>query len=187
MRLRTTLGLIAGLAITMTACSGIKANSIFDTEYAFGGSATYIWAEQAPPVVNGRANDLLHRRIVSSVDRELSAKGMRLDANATYRIVYYVGVERIPRVTTSGYYGGGWRRWGRGWGVDVGTSTTRVSHYNEASLTLDVLDSRTDALVWRGTVKGTVNPGDSMEKRNSKLTEAVSKMLEGFPPDGQVE
>lgn len=83
-----------------------------------------------------------------------------------------------------GYGWGGWGGWyGSGWGYGGGTSTTRVRSIPVGTLVVDLYDTHTHNLVWRGTSRQM--DSDNMNKNTGKLQKAVDKMFYKFPPKQQ--
>jgi hypothetical protein len=122
---------------------------------------------------------LFDKRIKNAVNSQLVAKGYESKSiNPDFLVVYHVGVKNKIDVQDWGYmYGPRGYRWG---GRDIS-----VQQYSEGTLILDVVDPRTKQLIWRGVAQGVVDPGASPEKKERKLSEAVSKILGKFPPLAQ--
>jgi hypothetical protein len=71
-----------------------------------------------------------------------------------------------PRYPYGGWYGGQ---------VDV-------YQYNEGTLIVDIVDAKTNQLVWRGTATKTIDESASPEQREANLKEVVSRIFEKYPP-----
>ena len=158
-------------------------NQDYDTSANFAAYKTYMWIEQpTAPTGDARSavqsNTLLDKRIKASVDAELAAKGMvPATENPDAYLVYYVGVDQkidvqdwgysYPRYPYGGWYGGG--------GVDV-------YEYKEGTLIVDIVDAKTQQLVWRGTATKTIDEGASPEQREANLNEVVRQMFAQYPP-----
>jgi Domain of unknown function (DUF4136) len=69
---------------------------------------------------------------------------------------------------------GSWR-----WG-GFGETTTQAINYPVGSLVLDLYDSHTKQLIWRGVSSETLT--NSPEKNEKNLDQAVGKMFDHFPP-----
>lgn len=67
-------------------------------------------------------------------------------------------------------------------GPRFGPRGVHVERRTEGSLTLDIVDTRTKQLVWRGTAESSIDRDASPQERRERLQEAVSKILEKFPP-----
>jgi hypothetical protein len=76
-------------------------------------------------------------------------------------------------------FGGGWGwRWG---GFDgFGTATTTEQTYKVGTLVVDLFDTNTKKLIWRGSAMDTLS--DKSEKNIKNLDKGVEKMFEHFPP-----
>ena len=58
----------------------------------------------------------------------------------------------------------------------------QVTTYEEGTLLLDVVDGRTNELVWRGAASTRINPDRTPQERTELIRTAVQKMLKDFPP-----
>ena len=57
-----------------------------------------------------------------------------------------------------------------------------VGQYDEGTLVLDMVDARTNKVVWRGSARGAVNGLiDNQRLMEQKIDEAVRRMLEPLP------
>ena len=170
------------LATLTTGCSSIRLNHDWDRDAPFSSYQTFAWIEQRPAAADGNArtalvqNDLLHKRIQSAVTEELEAHGLRPDPdNPDLRVVYHTGIEDKINVTDWGY-SYSYDYWGYG-GRDID-----VYQYEEGTLVVDLIDSETTELVWRGWATGTVDRSASPEKRDYRIAEAVHKIMSRYPP-----
>jgi hypothetical protein len=112
-------------------------------------------------------NDIIKKRIDADIERDLTARGLqmvtgRADLNVRYRLgsAARKEVERYPA---------GWR--------GLGTRVVRVP-YTEGTLVIDLHDTGTQALVWRGIAREEKNDANQIE---SKLDDMVRKSLEKYP------
>ena len=76
-------------------------------------------------------------------------------------------------------YGGcwGWRRFGGG---GFGDSTTTEQDYEVGTLVVDLYDTKTKQLIWRGSAEDTLS--DKATKNEKNLDKGVAKMFKAFPP-----
>jgi hypothetical protein len=96
-------------------------------------------------------------------------------------------VDRIKAAVNSalaakGYYdsfGGGWG-WRSGFGGGFGDATTTEDTYKVGTLVVDLFDSNTKKLVWRGSASDTVS--DKSDKNIKNLDKGVEKMFDHLPP-----
>jgi ribosomal protein L11 methylase PrmA len=74
-------------------------------------------------------------------------------------------------------FGGGWR-W-RGFG-GFGDATTTTENYKVGTLVVDLFDTHTKTLIWRGSSSDTLS--DKSDKNIKNLDKGVQKMFDHFPP-----
>ena len=74
------------------------------------------------------------------------------------------------------YGGWGWRfyPWG-GTPFPYGYAPRRTYTYTEGTLIIDMIDARTNQLVWRGSVAGTVDNPANLERQVEKAVRAILK------------
>ena len=73
---------------------------------------------------------------------------------------------------------GGW--WGEGYGGGLGESTTTERLIPIGTLVVDLYDTRTHNLVWRGVSHATES--GNMNKNAGKIQKAIDEMFYKFPP-----
>jgi hypothetical protein len=73
-------------------------------------------------------------------------------------------------------FGGGWR-----WGSGFGTATTTETTYQVGTLVVDLFDSSTRRLIWRGSAMKAFS--SKTDKNIKNLNQEVSRMFEHFPLD----
>ena len=70
-------------------------------------------------------------------------------------------------------------RW-RGFGGGIGESTTTTETYTVGTLVIDLFDSSTKQLIWRGSSSDTLSKNSNKNIKN--LDKDVEKMFKNFPP-----
>jgi hypothetical protein len=157
--------LVAGIAVAQ------QTSVDYDRSADFSQCKTYAWAQgrSAPDPFN-------HKRIVESIDAQLSAKGWRRvegsqDPDAL--VLYRAGAteQKQARVWGGGY--GPWRLGG-------GTAQVDVDTIQVGQLVVDIVDAETRNLIWRGRASDTV--ADKPEKNERKINKAAEKLFKKFPP-----
>jgi len=156
----------------------------FDPSADFSKYKTYRW-EKHPKSLD--VDDLTMGQLARGFDAALAAKGLtRQDSGATdLVIVFQLAVTQEREITSydmGGYgYGPGWRGgWYGGMGTGITTSTT--STINIGSVVLDMYDTSTKQLVWRGMASKTIDAKAKPEKRQKNIDKAATKMLKNYPP-----
>lgn len=131
-------------------------------------------------------NELWDRRIRDGLATHLPAIGFaKIDDGApTFMVSYFMGIKekydiRYIDYGFPGWYGRGrgygWGRW-FGWEPGFGHVDIWRIPYTESTLIIDVIDSRTNHLVWRGYDTRTIDVEKS-EKTIHKSIENLTKRL----------
>ena len=143
----------------------------YDRSVNFDQYKTYSWQK-----VNTK-NPLWVDRIKSAVDAALTAKGwtqVPSDGNISLVAMETTKNQQTLNTFYNGF-GGGWR-----WG-GFGNATTTVDNYKVGTLVLDMFDTQTKQLVWRGSASDTLS--NKTDKNIKNLDKGVQKMLKQFPPE----
>jgi acylphosphatase len=167
-RVRIPLLFVTVLALAI-AVLGIDVKTDFDHHVNFSGYKTYSWSKVDTP------DPLWNDRVKDAVDRELTAKGWTEVASDGDVSVMAMGTTR-EKPTLRTFYDGfdGWM-----WG-GFGDATTYVENYTVGTLVIDIFDTRTKKLIWRGSASDVLS--GKPEKDEKKVDKAVGKMFEHFPP-----
>jgi hypothetical protein len=122
-----------------------------------------------------------------AVAQELVVRGLDHDEeNPDLRVNFYINTQdkiKTRSVPTAGSYydyrDPFYDPWG-GYGGMGGGYETRVDQYTEGTLNIDVVDSKTNKLVWEGSIVGRLTEKDvrNMEKT---VDEAVAAVMVDFP------
>ena len=143
----------------------------YDHKADFARYHTYSWMKV-------KASDSIwESRIQGAVDTALTARGWTKVASGGDTSVAAIGTTR-NEPTFNTFYDGipGW--YWRGFGTS--TATTTVDYNKVGTLVVDVFDSNTKHLVWRGVASDALS--DKPEKNEKELDDAVNKMFDKFPP-----
>jgi hypothetical protein len=169
----------------------MEINADWDPSARFSEMHSWSWLREcggatstevgAPGTEIRAAIPLVKRRVELAVDDVLGARGYTKvePSRADFYLACHLSIdeEMDLRTTTTGYgygpygYRGGW----------ADTETT-LYKYDVGTLVLDVIDARDRKLVWRGSAKAQLQKGDDVAKRERRTTEAVTRILERFPP-----
>jgi hypothetical protein len=161
---------VAAIGVFLAFAADVQTD--YDHKADFGKYHTYSWLGAKA------SNSLWEDRIRGAVDSSLAAKGWTKVASGGEASVAAVGTTaNEPTYNTfyNGFPGWGWRGWG---GMD--TATTTVDYNKVGTLVVDVFDSGTKKLLWRGVAQDTLS--SKPEKNDKKLDDAVNKMFDKFPP-----
>ena len=169
-------------AVTLAACGGgVSVKTDYNPEAAAAMNAykTYSWAT----IKRDQGVTPLNRdRIISAIDAALAAKGFQKQASGGDFQVAFIATtsQQTDYTTTSDYYGYGYGRWyGAG-----GATTSRTTAYNwtQGTLVLDIVDGKSNEMVYRSTAEAEVDQDLSPSERQARLNAGAIRMLEKFPP-----
>jgi hypothetical protein len=160
--------LLAGIA------SAQQVKTDYDRSANFAQYKTYSWEHV-------KTQDALNvDRIKSAVNTALAAKGLtQVDSGGEISIVAVEMTQSQQTLNTfyNGFGGGwGWRRFGGG----LGEATTTTETYKVGTLVVDLFDSSSKKLLWRGSSSDTLS--NNSDKNIKNLDKGVEKMFKKFPP-----
>ena len=174
MKLHQRTSLTVALAVVFFSIPALaqKVETDYDHSVNFTQYHTYSWGHVHT------TDPLFEPRIRDAVDRDLQVKGWQQVPSGGDVTITAVLVKKDRAEYTTFYngFGGGWR-W-RGWGG--GMATTTVENIPVGTLVVDIYDTGSQHLVWRGLAHDQLS--DKPEKDTKKLEKAVDKMFDKFPP-----
>jgi hypothetical protein len=113
--------------------------------------------------------------VKSAIDEQLTANGWTHVPEGGAAMVMAIQATRAKPTLETFYDGfGGWH-W-RG----LGTSITTIEHYKEGTLIVDIFDTDTERLLWRGVAEHSLS--DNSDKNIKVMNKAVQKLFQHFPP-----
>ena len=129
---------------------------------------------------------LYEQRLRDDITADLQKHGMQLvPSGGDLAITAIGGVHDQQQYNTfysglgPGYGYRGWGGWGGGWGGD-GVTTTSVQQIPVGTLMVDLYDTKTHNLVFRGRAQADMHKKE--EKNISLVQKTVDKMFDHFPP-----
>ena len=187
-----TLGMLAGSVtiLVLSACASINVRTDYDDEVSFGEFRTYEWvgAARGDGGDLGFDSPLMARRVQRSIHAELASMGYErvMASTADFRISYRM-VARDDVDNSSGYYrpygyGGFGHDRHRGYGS--GGYGTYARDVVRCVLVLDVWDTRSEQLAWRGWAIWLLDEDPSPETVRKHIDKAIHRILSEFPPEG---
>lgn len=162
--------------ILFSGCSAPQVALDYDQQIDFSHFKSYAIY---PDMVSG-LSQLDEKRVVTSLQKHLSQKGISTDSPSDFYInLYSEEYEEASRNTLGIGVGGGGGNLGVGvsGGIPIGGPETYLS------LTFDIIDIERDELIWQAIVESKFNKNATPEKRQANLDRMVKKALESFPPD----
>lgn len=177
------LCLLCAAALVITSCgSSLKVSSDYDKAANFSGYQTFNFYNLK---TTGSVSQMNADRIANAIRAQLTAKGFRETSNNPDLMVNAVTVlkdKQSVSASTNYYgYGGMYRPYGY-WGGMGTTGYTTVSTYDykDGSLVIDIVDAKTNKVVWEGT--GNKDIDKAPKNPEAAINEAVTKIMASFPP-----
>ena len=176
MKLQKAVFVLMGMMLLFAGqLSAQQVKTDFDRNANFGQYKTYSWEQ----VKTKDALDV--DRIKAAVNAALAAKGWtQVDSGGDVSIIAMEMTHDQQTLNTfyNGFGGGwGWRRFGGG---GFGEATTTTETYKVGSVVVDLFDTKTKQLIWRGTSSDTLS--NNSDKNIKNLDKGVEKMFKHFPP-----
>lgn len=172
---------ILGLTALLFSCAGIDRPQGTSKGYT---SARLIQRDPAAPEISDPTQRQIHSMIQSSLSRELTSKGLQYGSGSADLTVAYLVIYQEPGMTASfpQYFG-----YGRD-ATEIADyahikgvlENQRPDFFRQAGIVVDVIDRRTNKLVFRGFAKGDVVRSASPATRQARINAAITEALAPF-------
>ncbi len=182
--------LMAAMCATMLlspACSRADhTKTDYNHQIDFGSYHTYCWGKVTV------SNDLDADRIRRSVDEKLQEAGWKEVASGGQVTVMAKDNIHTEQEAETYYspmpdgWGGGWGWGGWGWGMGGGfggESMSTVTNTRMGHLVVDMFDTQSKKLLWRGVSRGELTDKPAVNRK--RLFSDIDEMFRGFPPKGK--
>jgi hypothetical protein len=171
--------------LLVSACTRAQIRYDYDARANYASFKTFDWMvapKRAKEKAKNVDNPIMDRRVKGAIERELTAKGFQLEATGDpdFLVTYYpVYKDRAFRTTT--HVGMGWGYRPR-WGSHAGMTMSQVHTYQEGTIVVEIVDFKTNQLVWHGAAVGALTGLERPEDAEEVVAQEVRRLLEGFPP-----
>ena len=170
---------ILSLSFLLSGCSMTTVNFDYDTDFDFSVLSHYGWLDTPDDFP---ATEIVVQRIKNAVNQQMAAKGFsQVPESPDFQISLQGFRDIVRQGVQSGNsyqgYGGYNRGYNRGYAQRV-----EVYEYEEGTLTLTIINTASDTLIWQGKATDILEPSLSTEAKEKKTQEVVAKLLANFPP-----
>ena len=149
----------------------------------FGRYSTYTFADDLGTDEGRDVRTLMSQYLIDEVSGQLDSRGytfVEQDADLTvnFDMLTQEKLRSVPTASYGGYYG-----YGRypGWGYyGAYGDTYRITQFTEGSLSVTLIDSTTNGVVWEGIGVGRITD-EVRENLGLSIREAVNLMFARFP------
>ncbi len=185
---------VVAASLTLLACEPCMKISIRAEPSAdFTQLSTYQWWNQTPQIEGETETDpdWLNGQIRSSIDSRLTNNGyVKAPDSASevdFLVGYHAAVEHKFTETQVNHRYGFPRDRSPAYdlttrGIDTMHPKTVTFEYDVGTLMIDVIDPQTQQVIWRGSAQSEVHLSKSNDQKRAKIEQAVTKILERFPP-----
>ena len=176
MKMQTVMLALVGMTLVFAGmASAQQVKTDYDRSANFARYKTYSWEHVATK------DPLNVDRIKHAVNAVFAARGWTLVDSGADVAVLAMEITRDQQTLDTFYngFGGGlgWRRFGGG---GFGEATTTTDTYKVGTVVVDLFDTKTKQLIWRGAASDTLS--NNSDKNIKNLNESVDKMFKHFPP-----
>jgi hypothetical protein len=150
----------------------------YDTTYDFTKLKTYDWLPSPP---GDQIEDMAEKRFVSATNTQLGARGYSQSSESPDFLISLQGVKKTVESGSTAVGASVGIPVGRGT-VSVGGGKSKPRIKQEGTLTLNLLDRKTNAVIWQGTAKAEIQPKSSPEEQQQRINAVIKELLAHFPP-----
>lgn len=171
---RTTFAALVATLALATAAFAQTISFDFDKSVNFAGYRTYAWAQGT-----NVPDALVHQRVVNAVDAQMAMKGLRRvqgDVTPDVLVAYHAAFDKTLQITGFGSGWGGYRFAGSR------TASARAEEIVVGTMIVDIVDTTTRTIVWRGTATKDVDMNAKPEKRDRNISRTAEKLFKNYPP-----
>jgi hypothetical protein len=168
------------LLFVFTSCTTVRVVSDYDRQANFNAYNSFAFYK--PGVDQAKISDLDKKRILRAIESELTAKGMSKSETPSLLVsIFTKERERVDVYQRNYGFGWGWNPWWYG-----GYYGNTVSRSTEGSLYIDLIDAKTNELVWQGIGSARLITND-MEEKEERIREIVKEILAEYPPGTELK
>ena len=163
-------------AVSAGACAPVKVASFADSRADFASYRTYAWADDAARTTGDPRldnNPFFHDRLQRDADIQLARRGYEKAGSgpADLTLHYYASVTQDVDVTKA-----------RGGGYEVCRTCGVPSVYEAGSIVFDLVDQKTNKLIWRGWATGSMDGAiDNQAFMEERIDAAVARVISTLP------
>ena len=167
------------LLILMSSCSSVRVATDYDKNAKFGEYKTFAFFKTG--IDKAEISDLDKRRILRAIEAELLAKGFTKSEKPDLLVSLFTKSQQRVDVYNNSWGNGawGWGGYGPGWGWGW-NQQPNVTTSTQGTLYVDLIDANKKELVWQGMGSGYLSR--NMKKKEERIKEFVSKIMEKYPP-----
>ena len=158
------------------SCSSVRVVTDYDKEANFDNYSSFAYYK--PGIDKAQISELGKKRILRAIETELVAKGLTKTQDPDLLIsIFTKERERIDVYNNYYGYGWGWNPWWYG-----GYYGGYVSSSTEGILYIDIIDVKSNSLIWQGIGTSKLITSSNIEKKEERIRKIVNEILAKYPP-----
>ena len=175
---------LIALSLVVSGCSAVTVDHDSLAGVDFSTMKNYSWLNGDSGSEVKARNPKVNMMVMSSVGQQLKNKGYNrtTEENADFYVTWFGKVdEKVSQQSISHFYRTS------GYGVLAGQYPEAVEAgggektYLEGTLILDVIEAKSNKVIWRGSAADTIREGMSDAEIAAYIQRSVSKILAPFP------
>jgi hypothetical protein len=176
--------LLAGALLS--ACANVpNVQTDVDPQADFGQYQSYAFFESAGKDSKAKYATLTGKRMEDAIAHRMEARGYKLDIHHPDLLINYHMQTRDKQVVRPDMrYGASYGYYGYRNGMYVGwpgyAEPSYVDSYTEGTVSVDIVDRRTNQMVWSGTVSGRVSQAD-LANPDQHIEQAIGAIFAKYP------
>lgn len=164
------------LIFVFSSCSTVRVVADYDRDANFSSYNSFAFYK--PGIDKAKISDLDKKRILRAIEAEMKLKGMSKSETPSLLVsIFTKERERIDVYNNHFGYGWGWNPYWYG-----GYYGNNVSRSTEGSLYIDLIDTKTNELVWQGVGTANLITNGNIEKKEARIREIVREIMAKYPP-----
>lgn len=163
------------ITLLLVSCSSVRVNTDYDKNVDFSSYKTYAFYKTGIDKVE--ISDLDKKRILRSIDEEMTAKGFT--KSEAPDILININTKAEKNINVNQFYAGYGYGWGFGWNPYWGGNYS-VNTNTEGTLIIDLIDAKKKELIWQGEGVGYLT--QNTNKKDENIKDFVTKILAQYPP-----
>jgi Domain of unknown function (DUF4136) len=161
-------------ATTLAGCATLHVYSFAERGADVARYRTYNWAVEKPQTTGDPRldnNPFFNDRVHAAIEKELAKRGLEKTAAGEAQLLLHYHASMTQEVDLGAA------------DADLAIcSTCTPTVYDAGTLLIDLVDSRTEKLLWRGWAEGGLNDAiDSQDMMEARIDETVRRIIEKLP------
>ena len=186
--MRMTPALTAAVVLTLAACASLpQVRTAVSPDGGIGSPHTFsilpaprhyggVEGANDPMLGSSSANRALRNALLEGFARRGYAVA---DSSPDFAVAYYATTKQKLDIMRWDYGYPWWPHWWRGWGPRGPVGPMEATEYAPGTVVVDVIDSKTRELLWRG--KGLASVSDDERAYELDLQKTITAILARFP------